>query len=193
MIDRNKLISLIFNNSLLLQTKKVPIKRFLKLQYGGGSPLKINYEDNEYIFEHVEINGEYYAIFTQNEDECISVVIHRSDKLAEIHGLGNNPSCIKSSNTTSVGSTLLKITLKMLRKYKDKLGITKIVLTDNSLKRCGKENIILSHMMILLTGDTWSLLKLFYNFNRGLNFKFSILSFGTENMVLDHIIIAKIN
>ena len=45
----------------------------------------------------------------------------------------------------------------MLKKYKDLLGINKIVLTDNSVKKCeaNSEDIKLSHMLILLTGDTW--------------------------------------
>lgn len=80
------------------------------------------------------------------------------NKIAEIHGIGNHPTCVKT-NTLNVGSTLLKITLKMLKNYKDKLGINKIVLSDNSIKTCGKHphsyNIILSKMLILLSGDTW--------------------------------------
>jgi hypothetical protein len=43
----------------------------------------------------------------------------------------------------------------MLKKYKDILGINMITLTDNSIKNCKKNNIILSKMLILLTGDTW--------------------------------------
>lgn len=43
----------------------------------------------------------------------------------------------------------------MLKKYKDKFGISMITLTDNSIKKCGEENIILSKMLILLGGDTW--------------------------------------
>ena len=43
----------------------------------------------------------------------------------------------------------------MLKKYKNKLGINMIILTDNSIKICNKKNIILSKMLILLTGDTW--------------------------------------
>jgi len=45
----------------------------------------------------------------------------------------------------------------MLKKYKDLLRINKIVLTDNSVKKCeaNSEDIKLSHMLILLTGDTW--------------------------------------
>jgi hypothetical protein len=43
----------------------------------------------------------------------------------------------------------------MLQKYKDKLDINKIIITDNSIKKCNDKNIKLSVMLILLTGDTW--------------------------------------
>jgi hypothetical protein len=46
-----------------------------------------------------------------------------------------------------------------MKKYKDQLGIKKIVLSDNSIKQCNNlqssNNIILSKMLILITGDTW--------------------------------------
>jgi hypothetical protein len=154
MIERNKIVNWIFNNSLLLSTKRVPIKKFLKLQYGGGKSLKVTYDGNEYKFEKIEINGEYYALYTSNEEECVAIVIDIENKTGEIHGIGNNPTCIKT-NTLNVGSTLLKITIKILKKYKDKLGINKIVVTDNSIKICGKYDIKLSIMLILLSGDTW--------------------------------------
>ncbi len=43
----------------------------------------------------------------------------------------------------------------MLKKFKDKLNINKISLTDNSIKKYNNKNIKLSTMLTLLTGDTW--------------------------------------
>jgi hypothetical protein len=43
----------------------------------------------------------------------------------------------------------------MLEKYKNKFNIKMIILTDNSIKKCGNIDIKLSLMLILLTGDTW--------------------------------------
>ena len=43
----------------------------------------------------------------------------------------------------------------MLEKYKERFDIKHIILTDNSLKKCGDNYIKLSMMMILLTGNTW--------------------------------------
>jgi hypothetical protein len=104
------------------------------------------------------MDEDYYILLSESYDEfdCISIVINKENKVGEIHGIGNFKSCLIDSNT-KVGSTLLKITIKMLKKYKDTFGINKIVLTDNSVKKCqsNKEDIKLSHMLILLTGDTW--------------------------------------
>jgi hypothetical protein len=158
MIERNivdpQIINWIFNNSLLLSTRQVPIKKFLKLQYGGGKSLRISYDNNEYVFEKIEINGEYYALYTMNDDECVSVIINKKEGIAEIHSISNHSTCIKT-NTLNIGSTILKLTIKMFKKYKEYLDIKKIVLTDNSIKQCCKNSIILSKMLILLNGDTW--------------------------------------
>jgi hypothetical protein len=43
----------------------------------------------------------------------------------------------------------------MIIKYKEKLDIKKIILTDNSLKKCNNKDIKLGIMLTLLTGDTW--------------------------------------
>jgi hypothetical protein len=46
----------------------------------------------------------------------------------------------------------------MIDKYR--FNIDKIILTDNSIKKCGnKINIILSSMLMLLTGNTWQKTK----------------------------------
>ena len=42
----------------------------------------------------------------------------------------------------------------MIKKYKNKLDIKKILITDNSLKKCDNKNIELAQMLTLLTGDT---------------------------------------
>jgi hypothetical protein len=43
----------------------------------------------------------------------------------------------------------------MLKKYKNKLGIKFIILTDNSINKCNNHDIKLSNMLILLSGHTW--------------------------------------
>jgi len=82
------------------------------------------------------------------------IIISKEEKTAEIHGIGNHRSCFMDTNE-NVGSTLLKITIKMIKKYKDRFGIEMIILADNSIKKCNNNNIKLSNMLTLLTGDTW--------------------------------------
>jgi hypothetical protein len=77
----------------------------------------------------------FFLDYEENPLDCVSIIISKEYKLAEIHGIGNYKNCLQNSNT-NVGSTLLKITIKMLKKYKNKLGINMIILTDNSIKIC---------------------------------------------------------
>jgi hypothetical protein len=149
----------IYKNSQLLRDNQTQIKNFFNKEIIhsmiGGEDLTITYKDNAYTYTQI-MDEDYYILYSEDEFDCVSVVIDKERKVGEIHGIGNFKSCLIDSNT-KVGSTLLKITIKMLKKYKDILGINKIVLTDNSLKKCAanKEDIKLSHMLILLTGDTW--------------------------------------
>jgi len=150
----------IYKNSQLVRDNRTQIKTFFNKEIinsmiGGGEDLTINYKNNEYTY--TQLNDEfYYILYSYDEFDCVSVIIDKENKVGEIHGIGNFKSCLIDSNT-NVGSTLLKITIKMLKKYKDLLEINKIVLTDNSVKKCeaNSEDIKLSHMLILLTGDTW--------------------------------------
>jgi hypothetical protein len=94
-------------------------------------------------------------------DKCRNVFI--SEQTLQTHK--NKYHCnikIDLQNTNeNVGSPLLQITLKMLKKYSSELGINKISLTDNSIKKCERTNIILSKMLILLSGHTWYDLMIF--------------------------------
>jgi len=161
----------IYKNSQLLRDNLTQINKFFNKKIihsliGGGEDLTINYKDNEYTYTQI-MDEDYYILYSEDEFDCVSIVIDKENQVGEIHGIGNFKSCLIDSNT-KVGSTLLKITIKMLKKYKNKFGINKIILTDNSIKKCesnkedtgpsdpaGLTPVKLSHMLILLTGDTW--------------------------------------
>ena len=149
----SKLKLFIYRKSELIRRNKTQARHFLTDQIGGSKKLKVTYNEHKYVFEEA-MDKNYYVLYSKDEFECVAVVIDIENKIAEIHGIGNYKSCLDDINT-NVGSTLLKITLKMLQKYKDKLDIEKILLTDNSLKKCNNENIKLSTMLTLLTGNTW--------------------------------------
>jgi hypothetical protein len=148
-----KLKLFIYRKSELIRQNKTQTRHFLTEQIGGGKKLKVTYNKYEYVFEEA-FDKNYYVLYSKDEFECVAVIIDKNNKIAEIHGIGSYTSCLDDINI-NVGSTILQITLKMLKKYKDKLNINKILLTDNSLKKCNNINIKLSLMLILLTGDTW--------------------------------------
>ena len=149
----NKLKLFIYRKSELIRQNKTQLRHFLADQIGGGKKLKVIYNDREYVFNEA-MDKNYYILYSKDEFECVAIIIDLENKIAEIHGIGNYTSCLDDINT-NIGSTLLKITLKMIKKYKDKLDIKKILITDNSLKKCNNKSIKLSLMLTLLTGDTW--------------------------------------
>jgi hypothetical protein len=149
----NKLKLFIYRKSELIRQNKTQLRHFLADQIGGGKKLKVIYNDREYVFNEA-MDKNYYILYSKDEFECVAIIIDLENKIAEIHGIGNYTSCLDDINT-NIGSTLLKITLKMIKKYKDKLDIKKILITDNSLKKCNNKSIKLSLMLTLLTSDTW--------------------------------------
>ena len=147
--------SILIKNSNLLRKNKINLKiLFDNIQIGGGKKLTVNYKSYEYIFNESKIADNHFILYSNNNDECIYIIISQDDKMAEIHGLGNYKSCLYETNQ-NIGSTLFKITLKLLTKYKDKFNINMIILTDNSIKKCNKYDIKMALMLTLLTGDTW--------------------------------------
>jgi len=148
-----KLKLFIYRKSELIRQNKTQLRHFLVDQIGGGKKLKVIYNDHEYVFNEA-LDKNYYVLYSKDEFECVTIIIDLENKIAEIHGIGNYTSCLDDINT-NVGSTLLKITLKMIKKYKDKLDIKKILITDNSLKNCCNKNIKLPLMLTLSTCNTW--------------------------------------
>ena len=152
----NKIKKLLYLNSYKLKYNTKPLTKHFINKGGGNRKLKIEFNDNIYTFEESEIDDNYFILYSidENPHDCVTVIISKEDKTAEIHSLGNINTCVRYTNE-NVGSTLLKITIKMIEKYHKKLDIRKIILTDNSIKKCEKSDIILSIFLILLTGDTW--------------------------------------
>ena len=168
----NKCRLLLYRNSNIFRLHKIQANNIFPIlaQKGGTikgkKKLSIEYDNIIYTFYESEINENYYVLYTNyeehNPDSCVIIIMSKINDTkyyeAELHGIGNNKSCLHDSKTNiNVGSTLLKITLKMLKKYHDKLKIRHISLTDNSLKFCNsiKKSIKLSLMLTLLTGHTW--------------------------------------
>jgi hypothetical protein len=137
---------IIYRNSDIVREKHIQYKTFSNLIGGGSNKLKVIYKDqpqsgdsvlqthHTYNFIKSEINSDRFILYSQdNKFECISIFISTTENVAKIHGITNFTSCLIDTNE-NVGSTLLKITLKMLKKYKEKLNINKISVKDNSQK-----------------------------------------------------------
>ena len=144
----SKLKLIIYRNSCFIKSQIFRLD-----QTRGGKKLTIKYKNNKYTFEEA-YDENYYILYSIDKNPffiyCVAIVISKEFKTAEIHGINNFESCMIQSNIR-----LLQITIKMLQKYKTKLDINYIVLTDNSLKKCNNKDIKLSTMLTLLTGDTW--------------------------------------
>jgi hypothetical protein len=153
MIDL-QLLKLIYRNSEIIRKENIKFKTFFNQKGGSTKNLTVNYKNNRYTFEESEIDKNYYILFSKNGDECINIIISEITNTAEIIGIKAYEDCLCDSNK-NIGSILLKITMKLVKKYKDKYDIKTIILKDNSIKKCNNNNIKLPIMLILLTGDTW--------------------------------------
>jgi hypothetical protein len=149
------ILRILYKNSDIFRKNKVKLDNISIIdQNVEGNKLNINFNNHNYKFEESNINANHYILYSKEDDNCVIVIISKKDNTAEIHGIGNYKTCLYESNQ-NVGSILLKLTIKMLKKYKNKFNIKMIILADNSLKQCGKNNIKLSLMLTLITGDTW--------------------------------------
>lgn len=140
---------------LLNQSTNILIK---KLFGGKSSNLKIEYLNEKYIFERVDDDiSDIYILYSQNEENCIVLTIDKSERIAQITNLTSTG--IKCSKTliNNVGTHLVKITIGLIKKYKYKFNINKLVLTDHSFLFCNsiKKNISLGDLQILKNGNTF--------------------------------------
>jgi hypothetical protein len=168
----NEYIAKIIKNKILLEkikgkiTTKTEIKLLNevsndlinKLLGGGSKKLKIDYLDETYIFEKVDDDiSDIYILYSQKEENCVVLNIDKNEKIAQITNLTSTG--IKCSDTliNNIGMHLVKITISVIKKYKDKFNINKILLTDHSFLFCNtiKKNIPLGDLQILKNGHTF--------------------------------------
>ena len=127
-------------------------------QTGGSKKFTIEYNNFKYSFEQLYDDENTYILYTYDNSEgnCVILNIDKKLKHIVITSLGSIYKCYHEE--IDIGSNLLKITLKMIKKYYKKLGVNTIVLTDNTVITCkdnNKSKIKLGQMLTLLTGHTW--------------------------------------
>lgn len=128
---------------------------------GGTSNIHIKYRCDNIDFDfHENKDGGliFLKLYTPKDTkECIVIIIDPETKLCAIQGITNYLECVKDNLTQGgIGTVLLKCSLKYLSENKEKYGIKRVMLTDNSYFTClDAESIKLSRMHFLLNGNTW--------------------------------------
>ncbi len=133
-------------------------------QTGGTKPeFTVEFKGNVYQFYKNHLDDDIYVLYSMdpNDDtECVVIEVNSKYKKANIQNLSGIRKCV-SPNINNVGSTLLKITLKLLinlnKKNQNKYNIEIITLSDDSEKICPANHIGIEMqiMNVLRTGDTW--------------------------------------
>jgi len=166
------------NPDKLLNCFKYGDAYFLDHKYtGSGESKKILLDDEKvnnliYKFKKIDFkifwyeskydNKVYYSINNNsdiNNSQCMLLSHEYKSKIIHIDNISNHDNC--SYNGTiknNIGRVMLEVALNFIDTHmKEKYKIKYIILKDNSVKLCNKNNkmIPLSDMYMLLNGNTW--------------------------------------
>ena len=144
------------NVFVLEKDNQIPLDYNPEIIGGGKKEFTIKYNNDKYVFQrfHDDKNKLVLYSYEVKKHDCVILVINKDKQIIEISSFGKYDKCFKQE--TNIGSNLLRITLKMVEKYKDYFGVNKIVLSDNSDYKCKTgESIDMAKTTILLTGHTW--------------------------------------
>jgi hypothetical protein len=136
----------------------------IRTNYGGAKNEKeedqleftITYKNYKYTFQKLDKTDNMLFLYSYDKlnNDCVVLTIDKKSKTIILTSFGKSSGCFREE--TNIGSNLLKITLKMVNKYKNKLGVNKFVLSDTSTYKCKTgEDINMAIMSTLLTGHTW--------------------------------------
>jgi hypothetical protein len=156
-----KLLSQIFYNNDF-------IKNYYKKQFGlfyrqinnlKGGGFNVEYKNHIIKFDKIidEDRITLYLSTIDKKDNCIIIIIDKDTNTAYIEGITNNKynNCFDTPVLNN-GKVIMEITIKMLKKYQDKLNIKTINLRDNSFIQCSdKVKIWLANLSFLQYNDTF--------------------------------------
>lgn len=121
--------------------------------YVTDKKLTINFSGKEYTFYLLDSEIGSYVLYSKDHtNHCVTIIIDKEKRRANIMELSPSDGCITSSKP---GMKLVLIALNLLIKYKDQFNLKEVTVVDHSYKKCGKVNIKLEKMATLLTGETW--------------------------------------
>lgn len=144
------------NVFILEKDNQIPFDYKPEIIGGGKKEFTIKYNNDKYVFQRFHDDKNKLVLYSYEgiKHDCVILVIDKNKKSIVLTSFGKYDKCFKQE--TNIGSNLLRITLKMIEKYKGYFGIDKIVLSDNSDYKCKTgESIDMARMSILLTGHTW--------------------------------------
>ena len=138
-INYKSILSQLYYNTNFLREKYKLFSRFYKLyklnQYGGG--FNIVYKNTHITFDKIIDEGRLSLFLSvlddknslDNKDNCIFIIIY--DNMAYIEGITSDKytKCFDTPEFNN-GKSIMA-TIKMLKKYKDRLKINQIQLKDN--------------------------------------------------------------
>lgn len=130
-----------------------------KAVYKGGGKVLHKYKNEKYLFfkSKDSINTTYSIkeLDDEKEMDCVLISIENPTKTAIINNISGYEKCVNDNRKIN-RSDLLVVSIDFIKFLKNKYGIKKIRLKDNSLKLCKSGNkIVLSRLYILLYGHTW--------------------------------------
>ena len=124
-------------------------------QYGGG--FNIDYRNINIKYHKIIEDGRMnlYLSTLDKKDSCIFIIIDQD--IAYIQGITSNKynTCFTQPELNN-GKNIMEVSIKMLKKYKSKLKIKYIELTDNSFIQCNETvKIWLANLSFLQYNDTF--------------------------------------
>lgn len=165
--NNSKLYKQLFYNNIFLQT--IYNKRFgdfykdiLFVKENSnmlGGAFSVEYKDTKISFNKQIENDRLtlYLSTIDDNDNCIMIIVDMEEKTAYIEGITQNKytNCFSNPELNN-GKTIMEITIKMLKKYKDKLKLKYIKLKDNSFIQCNLNvQIWLSDLSMLQHNETF--------------------------------------
>jgi hypothetical protein len=118
------------------------------LMKGDSEQLIINYENENYIFDVLDdsdTNVKIYVLQSKDSDsDCIMISINKISGIASINNLLSDGLICSEKIITNIGALLFELTIKLIKKYKDKFNIQKILLSDHSSLYCNQIRKIIS-------------------------------------------------
>ena len=141
-----------------IYSEKLNSKYLLK---GGGKKYKIKLNKilkKNIYFEEIYDDGIKSLILNKTKNNCVVILINEKDKIAKLDSLiVSNGECIdlEDFGLKTSGKFHLKVAIKMLKKYKEKFKINKIVLEDVATVKCNDLDFPLSSYLLLTKGYTF--------------------------------------